>query len=156
MPRMVRQIVVGVRRTQPDSLPATVCLSRSYTYFHVNDTCYRIVATILAPTPFVAALFITFSRVIQLLGVQYSRLSPRWCESVSCPHRLSRVPDIRCSRFKDFPYRCENLSCSLVSGPILTGWALRISSRLSFRELVVGWLLLPTRSPGATWARTSC
>jgi len=38
----------------------------------------QIVATILAPTPFVAALFMIFSRITQKLGVQYSRLSPRW------------------------------------------------------------------------------
>ncbi|TCD71037.1 hypothetical protein EIP91_000536 [Steccherinum ochraceum] len=37
----------------------------------------QIVATILAPTPYVAALFMIFARVTQHLGEQYSRLSPR-------------------------------------------------------------------------------
>ncbi|TCD61834.1 hypothetical protein EIP91_007853 [Steccherinum ochraceum] len=38
----------------------------------------QIVVTILAPTPFVAALFMIFARVTEKLGDQYSRLSPRW------------------------------------------------------------------------------
>ncbi|KAI0825089.1 RTA1 like protein [Trametes gibbosa] len=33
---------------------------------------------VLAPTPFVAALFIGFGRVAARLGPEYSRLSPRW------------------------------------------------------------------------------
>ncbi|KAH9858168.1 RTA1-domain-containing protein [Lenzites betulinus] len=33
---------------------------------------------VLAPTPFVAALFIGFGRVVGRLGPEYSRLSPRW------------------------------------------------------------------------------
>lgn len=43
-------------------------------------TCTRIVAAILAPTPFLGSIFMIFRRVTQLLGTQYSRLSPRWCE----------------------------------------------------------------------------
>ncbi|KAJ3488236.1 hypothetical protein NLI96_g2982 [Meripilus lineatus] len=38
----------------------------------------QIVATILAPTPFVAALFILFARLTNRLGIRYSRLSPQW------------------------------------------------------------------------------
>jgi len=38
----------------------------------------QIVATILAPTPFVAALFIIFSKITIRLGTHYSRLSPQW------------------------------------------------------------------------------
>ncbi|TCD71025.1 hypothetical protein EIP91_000524 [Steccherinum ochraceum] len=38
----------------------------------------QIVATILAPTPYVAALFIIFAGITRQLGVQYSRLSPLW------------------------------------------------------------------------------
>ncbi|TCD61833.1 hypothetical protein EIP91_007852 [Steccherinum ochraceum] len=37
----------------------------------------QIVITILAPTPFVGAIFMMFSEVTQKLGEQYSRLSPR-------------------------------------------------------------------------------
>lgn len=47
---------------------------------HSLSMLFRIVATIIAPTPFVAALFIILSKITQKLGVQYSRLSPRWCE----------------------------------------------------------------------------
>lgn len=39
----------------------------------------RIVATILSPTPFLAAIFILFSRIVGRLGIRYSRLSPQWC-----------------------------------------------------------------------------
>jgi len=38
----------------------------------------QIVTTIMAPTPFVAALFIIFARITRLLGTSYSRLSPQW------------------------------------------------------------------------------
>lgn len=39
----------------------------------------RITATILAPTPLVAANFVILGKVILSLGPAYSRLSPRWC-----------------------------------------------------------------------------
>ncbi|KAI0348093.1 RTA1-domain-containing protein [Trametopsis cervina] len=38
----------------------------------------QVVATIIAPTPLLAAIFIAFARLTELLGVGYSRLSPRW------------------------------------------------------------------------------
>ncbi|KAL4243401.1 RTA-like protein [Abortiporus biennis] len=38
----------------------------------------QIVCTIIAPTPFLAAVFIIFARITERLGVQYSRLPPRW------------------------------------------------------------------------------
>ncbi|KAI0692777.1 RTA1 like protein-domain-containing protein [Cytidiella melzeri] len=38
----------------------------------------QIVCTIIAPTPLLAAVFITFSRLTQVLGIRYSRLTPRW------------------------------------------------------------------------------
>ncbi|OCH96123.1 RTA1-domain-containing protein [Obba rivulosa] len=45
----------------------------------LNNTPYtmQIAVTIIAPTPFVAAIFILFSRIVQRLGPAYSRLSPR-------------------------------------------------------------------------------
>ncbi|THH30215.1 hypothetical protein EUX98_g3982 [Antrodiella citrinella] len=43
-----------------------------------NPYLIQIVATILAPTPYVAVLFILFSRITQQLGTHYSRLSPQW------------------------------------------------------------------------------
>jgi hypothetical protein len=39
----------------------------------------RISSTIIAPTPLLAATFIIFSRVVQRLGTEYSRLTPKWC-----------------------------------------------------------------------------
>ncbi|KZT70111.1 RTA1 like protein, partial [Daedalea quercina L-15889] len=46
---------------------------------HINTPyLIQIVTTILAPTPLVAASFITLSEVIRRLGQQYSRLSARW------------------------------------------------------------------------------
>lgn len=39
----------------------------------------RITATILAPTPLVAANFVILGKVILSLGPAYSRLSPKWC-----------------------------------------------------------------------------
>ncbi|KAI0815000.1 RTA1 like protein-domain-containing protein [Irpex lacteus] len=38
----------------------------------------QIVCTIIAPTPLLAAIFIIFTRLTEILGTQYSRLSPRW------------------------------------------------------------------------------
>ena len=40
----------------------------------------RIVATIIGPTPLLAAIFIIFGRLIRLLGLSYSRFSPRMCK----------------------------------------------------------------------------
>lgn len=37
----------------------------------------QLVGTILAPTPFIAANFLTLGRIIDQLGPQYSRLSPK-------------------------------------------------------------------------------
>ncbi|CAL1716726.1 unnamed protein product [Somion occarium] len=42
-----------------------------------NPFLIQIVCTIIAPTPFLAAIFMTFARLTKRLGVQYSRLSPR-------------------------------------------------------------------------------
>ncbi|GJE86149.1 RTA1 domain-containing protein [Phanerochaete sordida] len=42
----------------------------------------QIVCTILAPTPLLAAIFIIFTRMTQILGVRYSRLTPRWYTAV--------------------------------------------------------------------------
>jgi len=44
----------------------------------------QITATILAPTPLVAANFVILGRVIERLGPSYSRLSPRWYSIVFC------------------------------------------------------------------------
>ncbi|KIP03970.1 hypothetical protein PHLGIDRAFT_129829 [Phlebiopsis gigantea 11061_1 CR5-6] len=38
----------------------------------------QIILTIIAPTPFLASIFIIFTRVMDTLGTEYSRLSPRW------------------------------------------------------------------------------
>lgn len=45
----------------------------------LNNTPFsiQIVATIIAPTPFLGAIFMTFSRLTKRLGTKYSRLSPR-------------------------------------------------------------------------------
>lgn len=42
----------------------------------------QIVATIIAPTPFIAAIFIIFARLTERLGVCYSRLTPRWYSTI--------------------------------------------------------------------------
>ena len=41
---------------------------------------YRAVVLVIAPTPLVAANFILLGHIIQLLGPQYSRLTPRRCK----------------------------------------------------------------------------
>ena len=40
----------------------------------------RIVCTIVAPTPLIGAIFISFGRLSSRLGQQYSRLSARLCK----------------------------------------------------------------------------
>ncbi|KAI0092753.1 RTA1-like protein [Irpex rosettiformis] len=46
----------------------------------LNNNAYlmQITTTIISPTPLLAANFIIFSRLVSLLGTQYSRLSPVW------------------------------------------------------------------------------
>ncbi|KAF5383243.1 hypothetical protein D9615_004860 [Tricholomella constricta] len=44
----------------------------------------QICATILAPTPLVAANFIILGRIVRKLGTAYSRLPPRWYTIVFC------------------------------------------------------------------------
>lgn len=44
----------------------------------------RIVATIIAPTPLVAANFVILGLVINRLGSCYSRISPKWYTIVFC------------------------------------------------------------------------
>jgi hypothetical protein len=46
------------------------------------DTFFRITATILGPTPLLAANFVIIGIIIRRLGPQYSRLSPKWCMSL--------------------------------------------------------------------------
>jgi len=45
------------------------------TPFQIQITC-----TIIAPTPFLAANFIIFGRLIRSLGYKYSRIGPKWCK----------------------------------------------------------------------------
>ena len=47
---------------------------------HGNNNHFRIVATILGPTPLLAANFVIFGVLIHRLGFQYSRLSPKTCK----------------------------------------------------------------------------
>ncbi|KAF8157805.1 RTA1-domain-containing protein [Crassisporium funariophilum] len=44
----------------------------------------QITATILGPTPLLAANFVIFGVIIQRLGAQYSRLSPKWYTILFC------------------------------------------------------------------------
>lgn len=44
---------------------------------------YRICATIIAPTPLLAANFVILGLIIGHLGAQYSRLTPKWCKYLS-------------------------------------------------------------------------
>lgn len=65
----------------------------------------RITCTIIAPTPFLAAIFILFAALSQKLGPGYGRLTPRWCKSLYftsvvpsndlLPHRLEDIFDMR-------------------------------------------------------------
>ncbi|KAH8116115.1 RTA1 like protein [Phellopilus nigrolimitatus] len=50
----------------------------------LNPYLMQITTTILAPTPLIAANFIILGRLIQQLGTQYSRLSPRWYTIIFC------------------------------------------------------------------------
>ncbi|KAI0773340.1 RTA-like protein, partial [Irpex lacteus] len=52
----------------------------------LNDNAFlmQITTTIISPTPLLAANFIIFSRLVNILGAQYSRLSPVWCMSFPC------------------------------------------------------------------------
>jgi len=81
--RVVRETVVKFWPTEPRAIRDAVCP------FHIiffstwsYPACVRrITATILGPTPFLAANFVIFGIIIQRLGTQFSRLSPKWCTS---------------------------------------------------------------------------
>ncbi|KAF9534641.1 RTA1-like protein [Crepidotus variabilis] len=47
--------------------------------FQIQITC-----TIIAPTPLLAANFVIFGRIIERLGSQYSRLTPKWYTIIFC------------------------------------------------------------------------
>ncbi|KAF9534640.1 RTA1-like protein [Crepidotus variabilis] len=47
--------------------------------FQIQITC-----TIVAPTPLLAANFVIFGRIIERLGSQYSRLTPKWYTIIFC------------------------------------------------------------------------
>lgn len=46
-------------------------------YCAMHALCYRIVATVIAPTPLIAADFMILGQIIYKLGEQYSRISSR-------------------------------------------------------------------------------
>lgn len=52
---------------------------------------FRIVATILGPTPLLAANFVIFGVIIHRLGVQYSRLSAKSCKRAYHHQIVSRL-----------------------------------------------------------------
>jgi hypothetical protein len=47
--------------------------------FPLKRHCCRLVGTILAPTPLLAAIFVILGRIISQLGTQFSRLTPNMC-----------------------------------------------------------------------------
>ncbi|EMD42085.1 hypothetical protein CERSUDRAFT_120916 [Gelatoporia subvermispora B] len=49
----------------------------TYNLFNSDAYTIQIVSLIIAPTPFIAAIFTAFGRLVMLLGPQYSRLTPR-------------------------------------------------------------------------------
>ncbi|CDO77347.1 hypothetical protein BN946_scf184786.g8 [Trametes cinnabarina] len=50
----------------------------------VNPYLMQIVATIIAPTPFIAANFVILGHIIKRLGSQYSRISAKWYTILFC------------------------------------------------------------------------
>ena len=57
------------------------CVFQSSPFVRLMFTVFRTTVLVLAPTPFVAALFVGFGRISARVGPQYSRLSPAMCES---------------------------------------------------------------------------
>ena len=94
----------------------------------LNETC-RITATIIAPTPLVAANLCVFSasysclrssgwvcsiilgRIIGKLGSRYSRLSPKWCTYIILYYAMSAFPYRLSSPIDTIIFSC----CDLVS-----------------------------------------
>ena len=73
----------------------TIQNSVSFSIFHSSfnnstngNTRFRIVATILGPTPLLAANFVIFGVLIHRLGIQYSRLSPKSCKIIIMSNHL--------------------------------------------------------------------
>jgi hypothetical protein len=59
----------------------------------------RIIATIIAPTPLLAATFVIFGEIIRRIGQIYSRLSPR-----NCPCFLDSPIELRADRCSSCRY----------------------------------------------------
>lgn len=87
---MVRSSLVKFLAVTWDAIQNTVSpFPKIFININQNaDMDIRIVATILGPTPLLAANFVIFGVIIDRLGVQFSRLSPRSCKrEVYCGSR---------------------------------------------------------------------
>jgi len=91
------------------------------TPFQIQITC-----TIIAPTPFLAANFIIFGRLIRTLGYKYSRLSPKWCMYIT-------------STF-NFSLQCRDLNCDIDRYHYLLYLRRRLSSYPSRRWWYSCWV----------------
>ena len=82
---MVRSTLVKFFTVTRGTIQNSVSFSISSCTFNSpingNTKNFRIVGTILGPTPLLAANFVIFGVLIHRLGVQYSRLSPRSCKT---------------------------------------------------------------------------
>ncbi|TEB22954.1 RTA1-like protein [Coprinellus micaceus] len=56
----------------------------SYEPYEITPFTVQITATVLGPTPFLAAVFIMFGEVIKQLGSAYSRLTPKYYAIIFC------------------------------------------------------------------------
>lgn len=85
---LVRTFVVYVWSSSHATLPNSVRRCHRLVFMGLRIIIWRISATMLAPTPLLAANFMIFGEVIKRLGISYSRLTPRWCKYLTCGRHI--------------------------------------------------------------------
>ena len=81
---LVRTFVVHLWSTSHATLQNSVRQWYHLVFMGLPVIIWRISATMLAPTPLLAANFMIFGEVIKRLGISNSRLTPRWCKYPTC------------------------------------------------------------------------
>lgn len=102
---MGRTILVEPQPRGEQPMDGTVCIFSPFIASRFDGASpYRIVTTIISPTPLLAVNFIVLGRLIARIGPQYSRLSSRWCKP-AIPLSLTIVKLLFYDRHPTLPHR---------------------------------------------------
>ncbi|KAJ3555590.1 hypothetical protein NM688_g2490 [Phlebia brevispora] len=111
----------------------------SHDPFARNPFLIQIITTILSPTPLLGAIFIMFSRLSEILGVQYSRLSPRWYSRIflSCDIIALTVQGLGGGIAASAQGAQQQKTLNLGSNIMLGGILFQLAAMMTFIFLVV-------------------